>query len=199
MRSSAKITLTLGSPPSSDVPDQNQQDVSVDGEEFSWTCGVCGFVNPLPESERAAREGSKCGLCGVGHDPTRSRTTSIPTSRSSTPTITPTHPANGAESIPCPACTFLNHPSLSVCEICSTALPGRQQTISQPQPGRDVSVGKTDIVRFSFRMGGEKEAYRRLKNVLSDKGWERKVGTRRSFAYVKTEHVNRMQRAGKRS
>jgi hypothetical protein len=37
--------------------------------------------------------------------------------------------------------------------------------------------GKIEIVRLSFRGGGEKEGYRRLKNVLSDKGWEGKVRT----------------------
>lgn len=32
-----------------------------------------------------------------------------------------------------------------------------------------------DVVRLSFRKGGDKEAYRKIKSVLGSKAWERTV------------------------
>ena len=34
---------------------------------------------------------------------------------------------------------------------------------------------KLEVVRLSFRKGGEKEAYRKMKSVLGMKAWERNV------------------------
>ncbi|MDA4805486.1 hypothetical protein NY486_06240, partial [Enterobacter hormaechei] len=78
--------------------------------------------------------------------------------------------------------TFLNHKWLSTCEICGTGLPKPSRKsdkdkadkvdkpeVKLPPPGPE----KHDVVRLSFRKDGVKEAYRRLKGVLSDKVWER--------------------------
>lgn len=186
MRSSAKITLTLGRPPSTD----STVDIGPDeGGSASWTCGVCGYANS-PQGQDGPRQ-SKCGLCGVGYEmaknismPATRSSTPVPASRSSlnverTSTVSKEDPTSSSiKEIACPACTFLNHPSLTSCEICSTILPKKQASI--PIPATDAPAveskaeeGQTDIVRLSFRRGGEKEAYRRLKNVLSDKVWER--------------------------
>jgi ESCRT-II complex subunit VPS36 len=98
-----------------------------------------------------------------------------------TPSATP-----APTEIACPACTFLNHPSLTSCEICSTPLPKRRATRPErqqsaptpdsPSTNANPSSGKMDVTRLSFRKGGSSEAYRRLKNVLSDKAWERVSG-----------------------
>ena len=183
MRSSAKITMFMGLPPT------NGQPVSIVSEEqSSWTCGVCGFVNPL-NSGQQSNPGTKCGLCGVGYTP--SARLPIPASGSATPVMPsasppPPAPPDPGGQIACPVCTFLNHPTLSFCEICSSPLPqktkSRPETPAAPRTTTTLSNGEQgqEIVRLSFRKGGEKEAYRRLKNVLSDKAWERQApGTSR--------------------
>jgi ESCRT-II complex subunit VPS36 len=214
MRSSAKITLTLGPAPSS----SSTASVEVGPEEGSWTCGVCGFAN----SERGpdGLRKIKCGLCGVGYEMattiSRSATrssTPVPPGRSSlsiepsspSPILPPEPPTPGSKAeTACPACTFLNHPSLSNCEICSTALPKTMPAVGPAQgavmsPARGVPLGEaatTDIARLSFRRGGEKEAYRRLKNVLSDKAWERAATTSRGDRAGSTINGNSSQRTG---
>lgn len=105
--------------------------------------------------------------------------------------------------IACPACTFLNHRYLAACEICSTPLPSSSTTknITTVPTGNGTGhlgisgeEGKVEIVRLSFRKGGEKEAYKRLKNVLSDKVWERVCLFSSHFEvlYVVAYEVSRM-------
>ena len=163
MRSSPKITLSLGPP----VNETHQDD--------SWTCGVCGYVNDSSGSS-ISRSSTKCGLCGVTQDTSRSM--SLPASGISTPRPemkAGVSTGGRVKEIPCPACTFLNHPSISACEICSTPLLSRSTSSSRPSiPVRAVtSETGNDTVRLSFRKGGIQESYRRLKNVLSDKAWDR--------------------------
>lgn len=210
MRSSPKVTLSLGPSPAAPLPDQQSE------VQTSWTCGVCGFVNDIKGFNGTA--GAKCGLCGVGFATARSISTPVmrtaspaPTSRRSqdesrsasaltstsslmTTTATATaistvDPARTPAAVPvpteiaCPACTFLNHPSLTSCEICSTPLPKRLSvqperqlptpTLYSPSTTGVTNPSRMDVARLSFRKGGSSEAYRRLKNVLSDKAWER--------------------------
>ncbi|BEJ09297.1 hypothetical protein CcaverHIS641_0602120 [Cutaneotrichosporon cavernicola] len=82
--------------------------------------------------------------------------------------------ATATAQIACTACTFLNHPSLSACEICGTPLPKSKDG----ELKRSMSAPRSETVRFSFRRGGEREAYRRLKGVLSDRVWERVAGVK---------------------
>lgn len=197
MRSSPKITLYLGRGPvaksASAVPDLGEPDTGRESpaEVGSWTCGVCGFANPLPAGVTLGPE-SKCALCGVGWSVGRTLTPagSEAASRTATPapsSIAPTParagtPATGRAATPakeepkgkqvaCPACTFLNHPSMSQCEICGTPL--RKRTTSTLNGAAEDAGEKHDVVRLSFRKGGAADAYKKLKGVLGDKAWER--------------------------
>ena len=159
MRSSPKITLFLGRNPSDDTEEE---------QESSWTCGVCGFVNSISPPD----VGRRCGLCGVSPITPRSAGTSLNGSMAI--------PDPGAGSrvdpegrIACPACTFLNHRFLASCELCSTPLPSARR----PQTRLPDEEGRVDLVRLSFRKGGEKDAYRKIKSVLGAKAWERQVST----------------------
>ncbi|WVQ72554.1 hypothetical protein IAR50_002111 [Cryptococcus sp. DSM 104548] len=163
MRSSAKITLTLGvqaaGSSAADVDDTN-----------SWTCRVCGFAN----QSNGIAKASKCGLCGVPYahaitpnEPSRAGTPSSARSLSNQPDI-----QKDKDTVACPACTFLNSSLLPNCEICTTPLP-RVLPSSEIRPRKPE---KDQIVRFSFRKGGEKDAYNKLKSVLGDKAWERASG-----------------------
>ena len=177
MRSSPKITLTLG--PTGDIITP-QEEVGVE-----WACPVCGHSNN--SGERGPRGEDKCGLCGVSYGKSASmgpNGRATPLSRPSTPVnALPTLSAPVVE-IPvgtCPACTFLNHPSIRNCEICDTPLPRPAPKAAAPSTPASTSASvdekSQNVIRLSFRKGGSNECYRRLKNVLSDKAWESRVVT----------------------
>lgn len=205
MRSSPKITLYLGRGPvaksASAIPElEPETGRESPAEVGSWTCGVCGFANPLPAGVTLGPE-SKCALCGVGWSvgrtltPSGSKAGSEAASRTGTPapsSIAPTParagtPASSARTgtpaaapkeekgkqVACPACTFLNHPSMSQCEICGTPLRKRTTSTTNGAAEGGDSMEKHDVVRLSFRKGGAADAYKRLKGVLGDKAWER--------------------------
>jgi ESCRT-II complex subunit VPS36 len=178
MRSSPKITLKLG--PTGDIIETQQEEVGVE-----WACPVCGHSNN--SGERGPRGDDKCGLCGVSYGKSASmgpNGRATPLSRPSTPvSAQPSSPAPVAE-VPvgtCPACTFLNHPSIRNCEICDTPLPrAAPKTPITPTPttiNTVIDEKGQNVIRLSFRKGGSNECYRRLKNVLSDKAWESRIVT----------------------
>lgn len=201
MRSSPKITLSLGLAPSA-TADLARPTSGTDGQEeeaqAEWSCPVCGHANPIGD-RGYPRPDDKCGLCGVTYGKSSAmgpngRATPLSTSRPATPKL----PSDSTASLPpspltpvvetriaCPACTFLNHPSMRQCEICDTALPRQPPAASshkrQTSMDTAASVGSGhEVIRLSFRDTsgkGGKECYRRLKNVLSDKAWERQTTT----------------------
>ncbi|PON27057.1 hypothetical protein TGAM01_v204005 [Trichoderma gamsii] len=86
----------------------------------------------------------------------------------------------------CPRCTFSNHPSLLSCEMCGAPLLSQDAppTIStaeyirilsqSPGPIKDTSQGAVDFaesVKISFRGGGEKIFYERLKSAMTQRKW----------------------------
>ncbi|KAF8624313.1 hypothetical protein AX15_005943 [Amanita polypyramis BW_CC] len=157
-KSSAKVTLHLRSPD------------TAHSDQTTWECQVCGYKNP-PRLIPSTTTTSICSLCGVPRSSHLS--TSLPVSSSTSPAPPP------EISIACPACTFLNHPSLSNCEICSTPLPPRPATKSAPssRPGSPSPAGVDDpdaiqILKLSFRKGGDKPFYATLKNCLKAKPWQ---------------------------
>jgi ESCRT-II complex subunit VPS36 len=95
--------------------------------------------------------------------------------------------------IACPVCTFLNFPSLRNCEMCGTPLPklgsstspgslrpsatGSRTMKSAPAsrpsspPRQKVPEEFRNIMKISFRRGGDKVFYTALKNALDAKVW----------------------------
>ena len=95
---------------------------------------------------------------------------------------------SGAEplSVVCPRCTFLNHPSLLACELCGAFLVSASQTISSSgrnsevraeSPGPSLQMAKSaqddvqECIKLSFRAGGEKVFYERLKGAMVQRRW----------------------------
>ncbi|KAL5091194.1 Vacuolar protein-sorting-associated protein 36 [Trichoderma simmonsii] len=95
---------------------------------------------------------------------------------------------DAAVSFHCPRCTFSNHPSLLSCEMCGAPLLSQNipSSISSseyirtqsPGPVKDsnskTSQGGTDFaesVKISFRGGGEKIFYERLKSAMTQRKW----------------------------
>ncbi|CAL1697693.1 unnamed protein product [Somion occarium] len=206
---------------------------NISGAELeTWECEVCSYKNPPGLSPAASKV---CGLCGVPRTsvknssihptpiPTRLKqpsmsthlSTSLPSSTANlhthtSPSSSPSGDvATGQDGeIPCPACTFLNHPSLLTCEICGTTLPrpngvsrhlaARSAPSSRPiTPSADDDKDEDDVddtseasrlIRLSFRKGGDKAFYAVLRRSLLGKAWETKHlgGSRRSV----TQHTN---------
>lgn len=196
-KSSPKVTLFLDANSVSNSGDENH----VDARFESWECEVCSYRNPPGLSPAAAQV---CGLCGVPRNavpaPTSQTPTEAPTPLISFPTSStslpgtpsrsgsPPHGNGDPDSIACSACTFLNHPSLRICEMCFTTLPTVSQrfeynkTKSAP-PSRPVSPVSTTadpanlLIKLSFRKGGDKALYNILKRALKARVWEgRQIG-----------------------
>jgi ESCRT-II complex subunit VPS36 len=208
--SSAKVTLFLN-------PLENTQSGSSglsDSDQavfVAWECHVCGNKNAPGLSPQAA---TICGLCGIPRDDSSSSppvptpqkaplSSSLPSTSFSSPALpvsqtTADEDDEGGinikrEPIPCPACTFLNHPYLRTCEICDTELPKpsrgpmksapSSRPVSPPVDLDDAeSESRRHIIKISFRKGGEKQFYASLKLCLQRKGWASQgVNKRRSM------------------
>ncbi|RGP76252.1 hypothetical protein FSPOR_241 [Fusarium sporotrichioides] len=108
-----------------------------------------------------------------------------------TPSLTDaSNGSNSSASFQCPRCTFSNHPSLMTCEICggpliSNNVPSPIQQSSASETARTDSPGPVldpsksnkngsdapESVKISFRRGGEKIFYERLKGSMTQRKW----------------------------
>ncbi|KAI0537434.1 EAP30/Vps36 family-domain-containing protein [Xylaria digitata] len=92
-------------------------------------------------------------------------------------------PAN-TDGFQCPRCTFSNHPSLISCEICGAPLISKdvpaamaQQPPRTESPGPTLTLGgvagleNPESVKVSFRNGGEKIFFERLKGAMTQRKW----------------------------
>jgi ESCRT-II complex subunit VPS36 len=171
LKSSAKITLLLGQLPGEVIAPLNPLESTTPASSKSWICRVCGFSNgPTPA----------CTLCGVKRAEAASSSAPTPSGSSSQ------SPSPSPQGIACPVCTFLNHPSLSNCEICGSNLgqplsvasltlrdkSGLSSRSSTPEPKIAGQLTANDFVRLSFRKGGEKQFYAALKKALLAKAWD---------------------------
>ncbi|KZT58144.1 hypothetical protein CALCODRAFT_433101 [Calocera cornea HHB12733] len=177
LRSSPKIILYLGYPEGEEPTVSNNQTVEAEdiSPSGSWICPICSYVNPPAVGDSRPN----CVLCGVQKPDTRSappsRINSPSPNIATRPVDTATINDNVLEEtsnglIPCPACTFLNHPYLSVCEICSTPLKSSRPPTRPASPFPDNL--SANMIKLSFRKGGEPQFYTVLKKVLLAKGWQ---------------------------
>lgn len=206
--SSSKATLYLSAP----VDEPGSSNRTNGGPEDtvlfeSWECEICAYRNPPGLSPAAARI---CGLCGVPRESVPSPTpiaapsailakVKMPTSPNISTSLPSSSPLASraileeeervnevSSTVACPACTFLNHPSMHECEICGGALPKpsrsgqlRPQTMksapsSRPQSaaGDGSEEAKEGMIKLSFRKGGDKPFYAALKRSLQGKAWK---------------------------
>lgn len=183
LRSSPKVTCHLAGTPITLNP--GKQD-GTHAHFDTWECEVCAYRNPPGLSPAAARI---CALCGVPRtavqttvtsEPSNHLSSSLPSSAlaSSTSLLARSYSSSGHKlsAIACPACTFLNHPSLRSCEICSTELPSSKGEFRSAPSSRPITPDDDDvqdkIIKVSFRKGGDKPLYAVLKRSLRNKAWE---------------------------
>ncbi|TQS34875.1 hypothetical protein Golomagni_04724 [Golovinomyces magnicellulatus] len=82
-------------------------------------------------------------------------------------------------SFQCPRCTFINHPSLLACELCNAPLithetqhVGSEKRTESPGPVvNPIFNSKFVNIKISFRSGGEKIFYERLKASMVQRKW----------------------------
>ena len=203
-RSSPKITLYLnalslrtGKPGSQSNTRRAEED---DGLE-TWECEVCSYRNTSGLVPVASQV---CSLCGVPRSATAnnastpdlprqlnniSLSSSLPSSSDHLSSLASSEPISRSDQgttdeVACPACTFLNHPSLPNCEICGTVLPRRpsrhvpaKSAPSSRPPSDDEGDDHDDfddrprMMKISFRKGIDKSFYAVLRRSLLGKAW----------------------------
>ncbi|KAF7718104.1 Uncharacterized protein PECH_002441 [Penicillium ucsense] len=171
----------------------------------TWVCPICSFSNPVPSNfDPATVTGNTplppCLACGIKPPLAtvlKAAINAASTRESPLPTAEPPETGrvsvpdkNGVSSlstavkkVPCPRCTFMNHPSLVECEICgaslgaSAAFPQLHGTSRTDSPApffaqsRIVNSEVTDSIKLSFRNGGDKTFHDRLKGALVQRKW----------------------------
>ncbi|CCF56011.1 hypothetical protein KAFR_0A05760 [Kazachstania africana CBS 2517] len=121
-----------------------------------WKCPICQSDNILNgiklSMENAKEQGLVCNICGVPLD--------FSLIKDSLTYSKPSRNSSHEDSI-CPACTFMNHPDLTNCEICGTRL--------KKQAGVIVSDSKKPLfIQLSFRRSDGTLFYQALTNLLKE-------------------------------
>lgn len=163
----------------------------------TWICPICSFSNPIasnfdPATATASTELPPCLTCGIKPPFTTVLKAAIAAAASREPCLENPDKrlrSNGSQKSPlstngslsCPRCTFVNHPYLLECEICGaplasvSSLDGHQNGSDSPAPILEqAGLRNTEIaesVKLSFRGGGEKIFYERLKGALIQRKW----------------------------
>ncbi|KAI5853840.1 EAP30/Vps36 family-domain-containing protein [Tricharina praecox] len=145
-----------------------------------WICTICSFSNPIPlnyvPGESSAASIPPCLTCGIRPQPSHLDSSLQTQPRPSPAAATTAAPDSG---LACPRCTFHNHPSLHICELCGESLQTiaipvpRALAIAQPTPSRTSSPAPVDvpIIKFSFRAGGSTAFLTHLKSALIQRKW----------------------------
>lgn len=168
----------------------------------TWICPICTFTNPVPSNFDPAVASESfpippCLTCGIkppfavilkaaisastsqpsdsaSNEPDLFRSTSDPRRQSF---------SSGSQALICPRCTFHNHPSLRVCEICGSTLPSttpaafaesstsKRSASPAPEISHATDSDEPVSMKFSFRAGGDKVFYERLKGAMVQRKW----------------------------
>lgn len=175
LKSSPKIILHLKH------GDGTDDDLLADVISFTWVCPICSYSNDLSNSRKklekmkdAPGELPICDTCGV-------RTTYDVIEkyilRNDEVLLKNQEDLISFDGRKCPHCTFINHPSMSKCEICGSNLPMLKNSIDSPHPvhREDKKVPlklepfdkiSPTVIKASFRNGGFKEFNNSLTQCL---------------------------------
>ncbi|KAA1066302.1 hypothetical protein PGT21_028038 [Puccinia graminis f. sp. tritici] len=171
-------------------------------------CGLCGIPRDLSSTTKSASNSrppsSLRDLSSLStsfqHTPSHTRSLSnlrgISTQAEPIETLSsPSHELERIQQvknkeIPCPSCTFLNHPSMARCEMCDSILGtvqldrlslnnSSESTLADSDlqhsrattPAPPSSFPADSYIRLSFRKGGDKTFYFSLKKALQSKSW----------------------------
>jgi len=143
LKQSPKLTLTL------------KEETREEPALSTWICPICYFANPLPAHYSPLLPPPPCLTCGMKPDP----------SVLAPQVVAPDSAANQAS---CPRCTFHNHPSLTVCEICGERLHAKNLP---PVLSPKVSSSPASV-KLSFHNGGERSFADRVRSAREAREWQ---------------------------
>ncbi|KAJ5143022.1 uncharacterized protein N7515_001809 [Penicillium bovifimosum] len=138
-------------------------------------CLACGIKPPFTTVLKAAISAvtSRDSLPGSVSSPVVAQTSDqLGANVSSTP-------LSSGTTVSCPRCTFVNHPSLVECEMCGAPISANSvasaSRVDSPAPifeqSHITNTEVSDCIKFSFRAGGDKIFYERLKGALVQRKW----------------------------
>ncbi|KAJ5659222.1 hypothetical protein N7507_005673 [Penicillium longicatenatum] len=192
-----------GKPPSalpSSIAPQKSPSTPVNS---TWICPICSFSNPVPSNfdpatAKATTHLPPCLACGIkppfttvlkaaisaaaSREPPLPRPSSVPIEENTSHGVVPQSAPVASNSVSCPRCTFVNHPSLIECEMCGASLVATASSnrpsefrADSPAPYFEQSrIPNTEVsesIKLSFRGGGDKTFHERLKNSLIQRKW----------------------------
>ncbi|KAF2091666.1 Vps36-domain-containing protein [Saccharata proteae CBS 121410] len=142
-------------------------------------CLACGIKPPLVHVVKAA-------ISALSNRPPQSAAPSSQRNLISAPSVQEETSQDstppGPSLFQCPRCTFENHPSLLSCEICGASLMSFDRHIDLHENSRSASPApvlsgapqghdQPESIKFSFRAGGEKIFFERLKGAMVQRKW----------------------------
>lgn len=140
----AKINKTPSDRSLVDINDNAENDMFM----TEWQCPICLDMNKSKgKIVETSNDFPVCKTCGVTMDYSMAKE-SISIHDMTPQTSNPDKKSNG---ITCPACTFLNHPSMKNCEVCGTKLPRKKKS---PKPIKITLMTPTktkQYIQISFR------------------------------------------------
>ncbi|KAK9459742.1 EAP30/Vps36 family-domain-containing protein [Lipomyces oligophaga] len=188
----SSASLPLSGVQSPRTPSQSQINT------ISWICPICSFSNKLTTNYRPDISSiPACVTCGV-RPPGSIINEALADSMSETPSLTTeTSETNQEQGKTCPKCTFLNDPMMRYCELCNARLSSStfnpsdyilDKTQVRKESYLPFSIaGLKDgtrskytptfaeevptYVKLSFRVGGDKEFFEKLRSVVTEKTW----------------------------
>ncbi|KAJ6084373.1 hypothetical protein N7486_011173 [Penicillium sp. IBT 16267x] len=169
----------------------------------TWICPICSFSNPVPSNfdpatAKATTHLPPCLACGIkppfttvlkaaisaaaSREPPLPRPSSVPIGENTSRRTDHQSAPVASDSVSCPRCTFVNHPSLIVCEMCGAPLVATASSNRTSDPRADSPapffeqsrIPNTEVsesIKLSFRGGGDKTFHERLKNALIQRKW----------------------------
>ncbi|GAA5903000.1 hypothetical protein JCM5296_004513 [Sporobolomyces johnsonii] len=177
--------------------------------ELGLKCSLCGVTRDPPTTTTSAASSSislPSSHLGTPRNASPRRSSSLsassrpsssgPSKQPSPPEEPQFDPLETDNRIACPTCTFLNHHSMSTCEVCDSPLfppssRSRPSSLRAGTPGPSTDPASAipapvaithaaapanstlaPFVRLSFRKGGEKAFYAALKEALAKKAWD---------------------------
>ena len=204
----------------------NLQSTSQRSTHATWICPICSFSNLIPPgfdatSPQASHSLRPCQNCGVVPSMTVVLKAAIAAASRPNPsrrdilgspalaaTINQSLPVsvNPEASIACPRCTYSNSRFLVSCEICGAPLKGERgdqgDSASSPEltPADHGSTDPEgiDSVKLSFRAGGDKAFFEKLKHAQTQKKWLLRAAPpiprpTRSFLQAGNEDIMRLK------
>lgn len=151
-------------------------------DTWRWTCKICLFKNTVTGDARAT---AKCVACGISPGSTELElaVTADAAAKTDAPSaVNAAQTPNNSAAAPgqCPACTFINHPSMRTCELCSTPLKSASPAAAgkpDPNPARleldgpEDYTGPDPYVKLSFRSGGDSDFLAHLVAEIDNTKW----------------------------